>query len=263
MNNPKISIITVCFNSEKHLEEAIKSVLEQDYINKEYIIIDGGSKDDTISIIEKYKKQISYFISEPDNGISDAFNKGIRAATGDVIGILNSDDKLEAGALQTVANAFEDGVTDVARGILKMWNDRTGVIAYSVPTLNWPKIPLKMGVAHPSTFVSREIYQKFGVYDTECRYAMDLDILLRWERNGVRVKYVDKPLAFFRLGGMSQSDESRRRKELLRILKKNGSNGFQVFVFDVYYRFRLFVKHFISIFGEDIRFKLSGKSFSS
>ena len=256
MKSPKISIITICFNSEKHLEEAIISVLNQDYPNKEYIIIDGGSKDGTLTIIKKYREQISYFVSEPDNGISDAFNKGIRAATGDVIGIINSDDKLENGALQAVADAFEDDKIKVVRGILKIWNDQTGELFDSMPTLNWPKIPLKMGVAHPSTFVLCETYKKFGLYDTNCKYAMDMDILLRWARNGVCMKFVDKPLACFRLGGMSQSDETKRRKELLHILKKNGSNSFQIIVFDLYYRFRMFIKHFLNLFNEDIRFKL-------
>ena len=92
MKKPKISIITVCYNSEAHIEEAILSVINQSYDNKEYLVIDGGSKDGTLNIIEKYKDRIDYFVSEPDKGISDAFNKGIKAASGDIIGILNSDD---------------------------------------------------------------------------------------------------------------------------------------------------------------------------
>lgn len=93
-NQPIISIITVCFNSEKHIEDTIKSVLSQKYNNLQYIIIDGGSKDKTMDIINKYKKEISTIISEPDKGISDAFNKGIQHAKGDLVGIVNSDDIL-------------------------------------------------------------------------------------------------------------------------------------------------------------------------
>ena len=92
MDKPKISIITVCYNSEAHLEEAMLSIINQSYANKEYIVIDGGSKDNTLAIIDKYRDKIDYFVSEPDKGISDAFNKGIKAATGDIIGIINSDD---------------------------------------------------------------------------------------------------------------------------------------------------------------------------
>ena len=121
MKNPKISIITICYNSEAHLEEAILSVVNQAYKNKEYIIIDGGSTDKTLSIIEKYRNKIDYFVSEPDKGISDAFNKGIKVATGDMIGIINSDDKLEKDALQMVAESYEDSV-DLSRGILRTGN---------------------------------------------------------------------------------------------------------------------------------------------
>ena len=119
---PKISIITVCYNSEKYLEETIQSVLRQNYQNVEYIIIDGGSTDNTVSIIDKYRQYITYFVSEPDNGISDAFNKGIRVATGDVIGIINSDDLLEEGALERVAQEYAPSV-DWYRGDCKVWND--------------------------------------------------------------------------------------------------------------------------------------------
>ena len=98
--NPKISIVTVCYNSKSHIEEAIQSVLNQTYKNLEYIVIDGGSTDGTLDIIDKYKDKIDYFVSEPDKGISDAFNKGIKAATGDIIGICNADDKLALDCLQ-------------------------------------------------------------------------------------------------------------------------------------------------------------------
>lgn len=141
---PKISIITVCYNSEKYLEETIQSVLRQNYQNVEYIIIDGGSTDNTVSIIDKYRQYITYFVSEPDNGISDAFNKGIRVATGDVIGIINSDDLLEEGALERVAQEYAPSV-DWYRGDCKVWNDQTGFVFIEHPTLDWPAIPIKCG----------------------------------------------------------------------------------------------------------------------
>ena len=100
----KISIITITYNSEKTLENTIKSVIGQNYDDLEYIIIDGGSKDGTLKIAEQYKKYISVIVSEPDNGISDAFNKGISHATGELIGIINSDDMLADGALKTIAS---------------------------------------------------------------------------------------------------------------------------------------------------------------
>ena len=107
---PKISIVTITFNSENTVEETIKSVISQDYSNLEYIIIDGASTDRTLEVVNKYRDRIARIVSEPDKGISDAFNKGIRYATGDVIGIINSDDILLPGALQAVAAAYEEGV---------------------------------------------------------------------------------------------------------------------------------------------------------
>ena len=121
MKKPKISIITVCYNSEAHIEEAILSVINQSYENKEYLVIDGGSKDGTLNIIEKYKDKIDYFVSEPDKGISDAFNKGIKAATGDIIGILNSDDFMMPDALTKVAEQYEKKI-DVYMGYCLVWN---------------------------------------------------------------------------------------------------------------------------------------------
>ena len=102
----KISVITVCFNSEKTIARTIESVINQHYSDLEYIIIDGGSKDKTVEIINKYRNELSYFISEPDQGISDAFNKGIRVASGDIIGIINSDDWYENGTFKLVNEMF-------------------------------------------------------------------------------------------------------------------------------------------------------------
>lgn len=256
---PKISIITVCFNSEAHIEETILSVIHQSYPNKEYIIIDGGSTDRTLAIIEKYRDKIDYIVSEPDRGISDAFNKGISVATGDVIGIINSDDKLEVDALNIVAENFSDDV-EVYRGLCKIWNDKTGFIYEETPTLYWPAIPIKMRGAHPATFVSQKAYAKYGMFDLDLKYAMDTDLFRRFSKYGATVKLIEVPLAYFRLGGVSQSDEKKRLRELIYILKKNGSSRFQVLLFSVYYRFRLWFKHFVmSLFGDDFRFKFTKK----
>lgn len=256
MKKPKISIITVCFNSEKHLEECIQSVIKQPYENKEYIIIDGGSTDGTIDIVEKYRDKIDYFISEPDEGISDAFNKGIKVATGDLVGIINSDDKLVDDALTDVAKYY-DGQIDMYRGVCVIWNDKTNYQFDEIPTIYWPLIPIKMRGAHPATFVSREAYAKYGVYDKSLKMAMDTDLFVRFSQRNANVKFIDTHLAYFRLGGTSQTDEKRRLKELKRILKKNGATWLQVTIFSFYYRLRLLFKHFVSLFGEDFRFKFT------
>lgn len=244
MHNPKISIITVCFNSEAHLEETILSVVNQSYSNKEYVIIDGGSTDGTHAIIDKYKDQIDYYVSESDRGISDAFNKGIRAATGDIIGVINSDDKLVDGALQVVANHYSSEF-EIYRGICRIWDPKTGYTIDEIPTMEWPFLPIKMKVSHPSTFITKFAYQKWGNYDVNLKYAMDFDLLQRMYMQKARAIRVDEPLAIFRLGGVSQQDEKARKKELCSILRKNGANSLQVLFFNLYYTLRLFVKHIV------------------
>lgn len=244
MHNPKISIITVCFNSEVHVEEAILSVINQSYPNKEYVVIDGGSTDGTHCIIDKYKDQIDYFVSEPDRGISDAFNKGIRAVTGEIIGIINSDDKLADGALQVVANHYSSDF-DIYRGICRIWDPGTDHILDVIPTMKWPLFPIKMKVSHPSTFITKVAYQKWGNYDVNLKYAMDFDLLQRMYQQKANAIRIDEPLAIFRLGGVSQQNEKARKMELCSILRKNGANSLQVLFFKIYYTLRLFVKHIV------------------
>ena len=147
MKKPKISIITVCYNSEAHIEEAILSVINQSYENKEYLVIDGGSKDGTLNIIEKYKDKIDYFVSEPDKGISDAFNKGIKAATGDIIGILNSDDFMMKDALTKVAEQYEVGV-DLYRGFTLVWNEKRNTKSYMYPNHHFAIPPCRAIICH-------------------------------------------------------------------------------------------------------------------
>lgn len=240
-NNPKISIITICYNSEIYLEQAIKSIVNQPYLNKEYIIIDGGSTDGTLDIISRYRDQIDYFVSEPDKGISDAFNKGIKAATGDIIGIINSDDMLADNALQSLADNYDPKV-DIYRGICRHIDSESGSVFDEKPTLYFPAIPMGLNIAHPATFVSKSAYDRFGIFDTSLKYAMDLDLLRRFSKADANVKYVDQVLAVFRLGGCSQQYVKERSNEVFRIMRKNGSNGFQVFIFAIYYKIRCWLR---------------------
>jgi glycosyltransferase involved in cell wall biosynthesis len=258
MNSPKISIITITYNSAAHVEEALLSVIGQTYPNKEYIIIDGGSTDGTLDILQRHRQHIDYLISEPDKGISDAFNKGIRAATGDVIGIINSDDLLAPDALQRVAERYDPAI-DLYRGDCLTLNPVTGFTYRDRPTLRWRAIPLFMRVTHPSTFVSADAYRRWGGYDTSMRYMMDIDLLRRFDTRGARVVYIPEVLATFRLGGVSQTNLPGRRQELRYLLRKNGSTPLQVFIFDCYYMVRQAVKSVVCLFGEDRRFLFTRK----
>ena len=223
---PKISVITITYNSESTIEETIKSVVSQDYANYEYIIIDGGSKDATLSIIDKYKDKIAKVVSEPDKGISDAFNKGIKHATGDVIGIINSDDVLLPGALSVVAGAYEEGV-GVYLGNVFIWDSTQEVKIQAVPSKKYPLHTLKDHVVcHPGTFISKWAYEKHGGYKIDFKFMMDLDLLIRFYEAGVKFKYIPSELAMFRLGGVTDSLFFKKLKELERMYLENGAGKF-------------------------------------
>ena len=161
---PKVSIITITFNSENTLERAIKTIIDQRYENLEYIIVDGGSKDGTLDIINKYSNYISKWISEPDKGIADAFNKGIGLATGDVIGIINSDDGLEAGALIALAENYNPAI-DVYKGNIFFWNEDSNKKIREVPSMHSSYSGWKLRLCHQGTFVTKKSYEKYGVFD--------------------------------------------------------------------------------------------------
>ena len=223
MKHPKISIITITYNSEAIVEETIKSVISQDYPNLEYIIIDGGSKDNTLAVVDKYRDKIAKVVSEPDKGISDAFNKGIRNATGDIVGIINSDDILLPGALKAVADAYEEGV-GVYRGNVFIWESASDTRIQAVPSMKFPLHTFKKRiVCHPGTFVAKWAYEKYGLYKTHFRFMMDVDLLIRFYEAGVKFKYVPTELAMFRLGGVTSSSFLKKTDELNNLYRENGA----------------------------------------
>src|SRR5450432_1041994 len=148
MTAPLISIITIVFNGERHLEQTIQSVLDQTYSNLQYIIIDGGSTDQTINIIKKYEKDIYFWISEKDKGISDAFNQGIARATGDIIGIINADDWYEPTAIERVAGEMCEA--DICYGDNQLWkHERSEIIQKG----NLKLLSKEMTINHPTVFM--------------------------------------------------------------------------------------------------------------
>lgn len=231
---PKISIITVCFNSEKHLEEAILSVVNQPYDNKEYLIIDGGSTDGTLDIIAKYRDRIDYFVSEPDKGISDAFNKGIIAATGDIIGICNSDDQLALNCLQILADNYETGI-DIYRMNEVVKNFDTGEEFLTRPTLVYGKRLMNHYTCHMGCFITKQAFNKYGMYDINFRIQMDTELLRRFTVRGAVYKYIDANCGFFRRGGVSTSAIRRRNYERKLIMKKYGSSVLDIVITQSYH----------------------------
>lgn len=205
----KVSIITVCYNSESTVSRTIKSVLEQAYTNIEYIVIDGDSEDNTVAKVEQFESEISYFISEKDNGIYDAMNKGIRLATGDIIGILNSDDLFyDNNVLTNVVKAFEESNADCVYGnivyfkkniqdINRVWKTR----AFYDGFFESGEMP-----PHPALFVKKRVYDEIGLFRTDFKVAADLEFMIRMLRKNKFTSYfVNQFFVRMRLGGASTS----------------------------------------------------------
>lgn len=242
MKSPKISIITVCYNSSLHLEECMQSVINQSYDRKEYIIIDGGSKDGTLEIINKYRDKIDYFVSEPDKGISDAFNKGIKAATGDIIGIINSDDFMMPDVLQKVAEQYEEGV-DLYRGYTLVWNEKRNTKKYMYPNHHFAIPPCRAMICHESSFITPELYKRAGLYKVDFKYEMDLDLFVRFYKfKDLKVKMLNLCVMTFRTGGTSSASAAKMKNERIRLIKENGGNNWDVFVFLGYHQAKYMVK---------------------
>lgn len=211
----KVSIITVVFNGEKYLEDCIKSVLRQNYKNIEYLIIDGGSTDTTLSIIEKFNQQIHYTISEPDRGMYDALNKGIKVASGDIIGILNADDMLASvDVITSIVNEFEqnkiDGVygnlnyidTSPSQHILRKWISKQFVRRDIL--LGW--MP-----AHPTLYLKKELFDRFGDYSLDFGTTADYELMVRYLYvNQINAHFLNKLFVNMRIGGMSNSSLKQR-----------------------------------------------------
>ena len=227
----KISIITVVYNNEATIKQAIESVLNQTYPNIEYVIIDGNSKDNTVSIIEEYKNRLGYFISEPDKGLYDAMNKGIQAATGDVIGILNSDDLYQdSHVLSDIINQFNsDTDLDIVYGnlvyvkkeavdqVVRNWKSKD----YYAKFFDDGNVP-----PHPSLFLKKSVYQKVGLFDLEFKLAADYEFMFRvFKKYDFKSKYINRLIVKMRLGGetnKSLQNIINQNKEILRAWKQNG-----------------------------------------
>jgi glycosyltransferase involved in cell wall biosynthesis len=204
----KISIITVSFNSESTIRHTIESVLNQNYSNIEYIIIDGGSKDKTISIVKEYESRINKFISEKDEGIYDAFNKGISFATGDVIGIINSDDTYFSNdIISKIAKNFNNHNIDSLYGDLVYINNvesNNYVRYWKSSSFTNNSFISGFHPPHPTFFVKRTVYEKYGCFDTTIKISSDFDLMLRFlEVNKISTLYLNEPLVKMLIGGES------------------------------------------------------------
>lgn len=230
----KISIITVCYNSDKTLDKTIQSVLSQAYINVEYIIVDGHSKDTTIDIIKKNESKIFKWISEPDKGIYDALNKGVQLATGDVVGFVHSDDLLaDNQVVSVIANQFEKEDVDGVYGDLQYVDkNNIGKIIRYWKSCDFNSSLLKKGwmPAHPTLFLRKKVYDKYGRFDLAYKIASDYDFMLRiLKDDSLKFTYIPKVITKMRVGGASNRSLKnifKKTKEDYRAICLNNVGGF-------------------------------------
>jgi glycosyltransferase involved in cell wall biosynthesis len=227
----KISIITVVYNNEKTIEDAMQSVLGQSYDNIEYVIIDGNSKDKTVNLINEYKEKLGYFISEKDNGLYDAMNKGIKACTGDVIGILNSDDLYQdLDVIKDVMQQFNnDPKLDILYGnLVYVKSDDTNKIVRNWKSKGYYKRFFENANVppHPALFVKSNVYHESGMFDLQYKLAADYELMLRmFKKHDFNSKYFNRLIIKMRLGGATNQSISNivnQNKEILKSWKNNG-----------------------------------------
>lgn len=227
----KISIITVSYNSASTITKTIESILSQSHTDLEYIIVDGASKDGTIDIIKKYEPLFNgrmRWISEPDKGIYDAMNKGLRMVTGDIVGILNSDDYYpSAQVLKRVGDEFKNTSCDAVFSDLQFVSgDNEKMIRF------WKGSPYRPGAfvkgwhpAHPTFFVKKQVYEKFGLFDTQFNVSADFELMLRFiEKGKIQTSYIPETLIYMRHGGESNGSLSNiwaGNKNIQRAFEKN------------------------------------------
>ena len=205
----KVSIITITYNSAATVEDTLRSVVNQDYPHIEYLIIDGKSKDNTLQIVEKYKDKIAKVVSEKDKGLYDALNKGIRHATGDIVGMLHSDDLYASNhVISDIVKTFEANPT--AEGVYAdlVFVDRNDI---NKVTRTWESGNYEEGdfingwmPPHPTFFVKKECYEKFGGFNTTLRLSADYELMLRMiHKNKIKLAYLPKIVVKMRMGGAS------------------------------------------------------------
>ena len=227
----KVSIITVCYNSEKTIEDTLKSIQSQTYPDIEYIVIDGLSKDRTNEIVTKYNDIVSIHLSEPDNGLYDGMNKGIELSTGDIIGVLNSDDIFaDQYVVQKLVDTIEDN--DGVYGDVGFYTGHNFLDKkrhYSSSGFTNTKFSRGMMPAHPSFYVRKDCYDKAGLYRTDFKIASDFDMLLRiFSLPNTSFIYLKEEIVKMRLGGVSTSGFMSNfilNKEILESCKSNGTKS--------------------------------------
>ncbi|QRX64183.1 glycosyltransferase [Dysgonomonadaceae bacterium zrk40] len=243
----KISIISTTYNSSAHIADCVKSINNQTYHDIEHIIVDGASKDNTLEIVNGIPNRVEKIISEPDKGIYDAMNKGIQAATGDVIGILNSDDFFTSDdVIQTVVDSFKNNDIDALYGdvhFVSPDNLSKSVRYYSSSVFKPSLFRFGFMPAHPSFYMKKECYDKYGLYALDYKIASDYDLLIRYlYKEKIKYKYIKKDFVTMRTGGVSTENFNSRvtlNKEIVRACRKYGIYT-NLFMLSLKYLYKIF-----------------------
>ena len=225
----QISIITICYNNECDIRPTLESVINQTYLDIEYIIVDGASKDNTLSIVNEYKDKIAKIISEPDNGLYDAINKGIKNATGEIVGLIHAGDRLyDNDVIEKIANHFKENNIEALYGHSQVTNRENRVVRIN-QSPPFKKTLFKQGwfPSHQSFYAKRELFQQYGFYKLKYRISADYELLLRFLYfNNVKVSLLDNFIIIFSLGGTSTKSLQNilnLNKECIHAWKDNGA----------------------------------------
>ena len=221
LKNDGISIITIVLNGESLIEETIQSVLQQKNINLEYIIIDGGSTDETLNKISKYNDKIDLVISEPDEGIYHAINRGISISKYPYVGLIHCGDCFKTDALSKVYKAFNSTNADIVYGDIEIKEEKNNDFIITTHIANHKYLEKKMSIFHPATFVKLSVYKNIGVYNTEYRSAADYEFFLRLFQQNFTFVHLPFLAATFRSGGISGKNFKLSLKENYKIRYKH------------------------------------------
>lgn len=249
MTKPLITIITVVYNGEKYLEQTIKSVVNQTYDNIEYIVIDGGSTDGTLNIIKKYEDKIAYWISEPDKGISDAFNKGVKVSKGDYINFQGDGDGFINNTV--ISTIFKDEYhqknTLISARIRRV--DENGVKLYDsklMESFNKSSLLYRMSLPHQGLFTHRRYFEEFGLFDVNNKFCMDYEHLLRSYHNFPKTTLKDEVVAQWRADGLGNGKTLEIYREYDKIKRDNKvANNFTLSLVKYFILLKYFLKGLI------------------
>jgi len=244
----KVTIIIACYNAEKNIEETLNSIISQDYFDIELVIIDGGSTDNTMKIINNYKDNVNFLVSENDSGIGDAFNKGFNNSTGDYIYFIGADDTLCAGnVISNIMNGIDKDKDMFVCGLVNRVSfDNTKILWTSNTNFKKNNLLIKMALPHQGLFTNRKYFLKYGLFDISLKYAMDYDLLLRSFSQFPEVVMKNICVANWRAGGVGQDLTLEVYKEYNQIKRINKiSSPFNLYIINLWIHLKYYIKKYI------------------